>query len=644
MELTAALRTHFGHDSFRPGQEAIVRALIAGESALALFPTGAGKSLCYQLPAILREGTALIISPLIALMKDQVDALRKRGIAAARLDSSLSAQETQQVYADFRDGKLKLLYVAPERLSGETFIERVRRAKISLLAIDEAHCISEWGHNFRPEYLRLARVAEELNLHPVLTLTATATPDVARDICKAFHIASERHVQTSFRRKNLHLRISPTAENAKLPLLAKRLANTKIRPAIVYVTFQKTAETVAEYLAGTGLSARAYHAGMNAEDRDSVQNAFMRGETEIIVATIAFGMGIDKANIRSVIHFNLPKTLENYQQEIGRAGRDGEPAMCEMLACADDAIPLENFTLGDTPTPEAVEMLVRRMLRSGDEFDVSRYDLSQETDIRPLVVETVITYLELDGLLRPTHAFYQSTQIEFQRPEAAILTGHTEDRRKFLSSLFSAGRRGPKYLTLELEAAATRLGEPRERIVKALAWLEETGAIKQKPTGLRHGYRLTGDAAQRDPAAVAAQLATLFQQREQRESQRLAQIIDFATQPGCITRRLLGYFGEPLADDNCGHCHYCRTGTPAEKSALPASPLSPFSDADAELIRELAFEEHPSLSTPRQLTRYLCGLTSPATSRAKLTGRSEFGRFSNVPFRKVMSFVEQCSE
>jgi ATP-dependent DNA helicase RecQ len=273
MDLLNALRIHFGHDAFRPGQEAVVRALLAGESALALFPTGAGKSLCYQLPAVLREGTALIISPLIALMKDQVDALRKRGIAAARLDSSLLARETQQVYADLREGKLKLLYAAPERLSGESFIERLRRVKISLLAIDEAHCISEWGHNFRPEYLRLARVAEELALRPVLTLTATATPEVARDICKAFHIANERHVQTSFRRKNLHLRITPSAANAKLSVLAKRLANPKVRPAVVYVTFQKTAEEVAEYLAGAGLRARAYHAGMDAAERDAVQNA-----------------------------------------------------------------------------------------------------------------------------------------------------------------------------------------------------------------------------------------------------------------------------------------------------------------------------------------------------------------------------------
>ncbi|MEO6741412.1 MAG: C-terminal helicase domain-containing protein, partial [Chthoniobacteraceae bacterium] len=333
---------------------------------------------------------------------------------------------------------------------------------------------------------------------------------------------------------------------------------------------------------------------------------------------------------------------ENYQQEIGRAGRDGQPSLCELLACADDAVPLENFTLGDTPEPRAVEALVRRMLGSGDEFDVSRYDLSQETDIRPLVVETVITYLELDGLLRPTRAFYENTQVQFLKSESAVLSGHTEDRRRFLTALFGAGRRGPKYLTLELEAAAQQIGEPRDRIAKALTWLEETGAITQKPAGLRHGFRLCGDAAQRDPARVAAHLADLFVRREERDSQRLAQIVEFASASGCITRRLLGYFGEALAEENCSHCHFCRTGDPASPIDLPATPIAPLTDEDTEEIRALIFEEHPSLATPRSLTRYLCGLTSPATSRAKLTKRPEFGRHATTPFRSVLAQVESC--
>ncbi|MDP1590316.1 MAG: RecQ family ATP-dependent DNA helicase, partial [Prosthecobacter sp.] len=279
-DLHATLKQHFGHKAFRAGQEQVMEALLAGRSALALFPTSAGKSLCYQLPALLMDGVTLVISPLIALMKDQVQALRARGIAVARLDSSLSADEAMQVFDDMRNGTLKLLYIAPERLMNENFVERLKRLKIAMMAVDEAHCISEWGHNFRPEYLRLALVAKELGIKPVLALTATATPSVAADIRRAFSIEEADHVQTSFLRPNLHFRITPCTAQQRLPVLTKLLLKRKV-PSIVYVTLQNTAEHVATHLQKNGVNALAYHAGLPDEHRHAAQDAFMSGETDV---------------------------------------------------------------------------------------------------------------------------------------------------------------------------------------------------------------------------------------------------------------------------------------------------------------------------------------------------------------------------
>lgn len=639
MDLAATLQQHFGHATFREGQEKVIHALLDGRSALAIFPTGGGKSLCYQLPALLMDGLTLVISPLIALMKDQVEALRSRGIAAARLDSTLSAAEVQQVFADMKSGRLKMLYIAPERLMSESFMERLSRTRIALLAIDEAHCISEWGHNFRPEYLRLAEVARRLKLHPVLALTATATPDVARDIRKAFAITDDDQTQTPFHRPNLALHVTPCESGERLARLTTKLKKTRPFPAIVYVTLQATAESVATHLGKSGLKARAYHAGLADDHRAETQEAFMAGSVEVIVATIAFGMGIDKANIRAVFHYNLPKTLENYQQEIGRAGRDGKPSHCEMLACADDLIVLQNFTYGDTPTPTAVRQLVDHLLRQGAEFDISRYDLAHTVDIRPLVLETVLTYLELDGVLAPLGAFYSGYQFHLVNGEARLLAGHSAERQAFLKKLFNAGKRGPKWITLEnVDAAAATIGEPRERILKALTWLEESGDITLKPSGLRHRYRLCEDAAKRDPAVICQRMQKLFAGRETRDAERLTQVLDFARSPGCLTAHLLRYFGEDLTG-GCGHCESCLAPQETVRE-LPRSNAPVISVDHVAQIQSVMLERHAALRAPRQLARFLCGLTSPAATRARLSRHDHFGMLDRVPFQDVLAQTE----
>ncbi len=624
----------FGFAEFRAGQQAVIERLLAGKNALAIFPAGGGKSLCYELPALMLEGLTVVVSPLIALMKDQVEFLTGRSVPAARLDSSLGPDETRGVYEGLRSDRLRLLYVSPERLGNERFLHLLQRRRISLLAIDEAHCISEWGHNFRPDYLKIARLARQLKVERVLALTATATPSVAADIARAFDIAADDVVHTGFYRPNLNIRVTPCPADERLRTLLACVQQRPRGPTIIYVTLQRTAEDVAQALTQRGFAAEAYHAGLDADRRNRVQDAFMASDQAIVVATIAFGMGVDKANIRYVYHYNLPKSLESYMQEIGRAGRDGQPAFCELLACADDVVTLANFSYGDTPTPQAVAALLGELLDRGEEFDISVYELSQQHDVRPLVVETLLTYLELDGVLHATGPFYTEFRFQPQRPWPEILRGFDAQRAAFLQAVIRQARQGRTWYTLDADEAGRALGEPRERIVKALGYLEEQGAVVLQPAGLRQGYGRGSSAV--DRVKLQATLAARFARREEHDIARIRGVCAWAEQAGCLTAALLQYFGEVRAA--CGHCARC-DGEVARP--LPVARHSPPGATEAARLRALRAEKHAALATPRQLARFLCGLSSPATTRARLRGHKDFGLLQSAPFAEVLAFVER---
>lgn len=347
--LERALHERFGLSAFRPGQREAALAVLEGRDVVAVMPTGAGKSLCFQLPAVLLEGTTIVVSPLIALMKDQVDALRSKGIAAAALHSGLAPHERSAAEAELAGGRLDLLYVAPERLGSGGFRGLLRQARPARLIVDEAHCISQWGHDFRPDYRRLAGFRAELDV-PAAAFTATATPDVRADIATQLGLRDPLDLITGFERTNLTLAVEPCRSREEKAAALARLVADMGPPGIVYAATRKAVELWADVLTGTGLRTGRYHAGLSDAERGRAQDDFLAGQLDVIVATNAFGMGVDKADIRFVAHAELPGSVESYYQEAGRAGRDGQASRCTLLFSPADARTQEFFLAGANPT------------------------------------------------------------------------------------------------------------------------------------------------------------------------------------------------------------------------------------------------------------------------------------------------------
>ncbi len=627
--IETTLQEFFGFNQLRPGQLDVIQHLLEGDSAAAVFPTGGGKSLCYQLPALLLPGVTLVVSPLIALMKDQIDALSVRGINACKLDSSLSIDEYREVVQKLRNGELRLLYIAPERFNNERFREMLSHIRISLFAVDEAHCISEWGHNFRPDYLKLAGFAHQFGAERILALTATATPTVLADICRLFNIKPECAVETGFYRSNLKLDTRIVKPEEREAVLLTAIKSNPLGPIIIYVTLQKTAETIAQKLADAGLPARAYHAGLKDELRSEIQEWFMQADQAIVVATIAFGMGVDKANIRAVYHYNLPKSLENYSQEIGRAGRDGAASNCVMLVCMDDLNVLENFIYGDTPDRLALQGLIEELFTLDTLFDVSLFTLSAKHDIRPLVLRTLLTYLELAGYLEGGTPFYGDYKFKPLQSSREILSQFDGERRDFLGALFGCASKSRVWFSIDPSEAANKLGTTRERVIRALDWLGDQQLLEVKVAGIRHRFKRL-----KQPETMSTLVDELYQrtlQREQAEILRLQQVLDLITLEGCQSNALAGHFGEQR-NTNCSHCCWCRQG----KQALPERQKQIISKALWQQVTQLQ-QMHPKLLTqPRLLSRFLCGITSPHLSKAKLTRHALFGTLGHVSFSEVL--------
>ncbi|RMG56512.1 MAG: ATP-dependent DNA helicase RecQ [Acidobacteria bacterium] len=395
----ALLRQAFGHSDFREGQAEVIEAILQGRNCIVVMPTGGGKSLCYQLPALLLPGRTLVISPLIALMKDQTEALERRGISATFINSSISFEEQKARLTAFAAGRARILYIAPERFRSSYFIEVLRQVPLSLFAIDEAHCISHWGHDFRPDYLRLRAVIEQLGRPPVVALTATATPTIRMDIAEQLGLEEAEHFVAGFDRVNLKLQVQHRRTHKEKLAFIERVLNEVAGSGIIYGATRKIVDSVARELRARGIRALPYHAGLPGSERERAQNAFMDDEVDVIVATNAFGMGIDKPDIRFVIHYNLPDSIDSYYQEMGRAGRDGRESMCSLLFAWSDVRIQEYFIEADHPHPDLIARVYQFLVeRSSETQEISPRGLAEALGERNvLAVNTALVRLEKAG-------------------------------------------------------------------------------------------------------------------------------------------------------------------------------------------------------------------------------------------------------
>lgn len=634
--LEQELSTYFGFSEFMPGQKPVIEMLLQGKSAVAIFPTGSGKSLCYQLPALFLPGITLVVSPLLSLMKDQLDYLKRQKIPAARLDSTLEKGDYNQVLADARSGKLKILMISVERFKNERFRFQLKNLPISLMVVDEAHCISEWGHNFRPEYLKIPFYQKEYGIKQVLLLTATATEEVQADMGQKFNIPLDQFTITGFYRKNLFLKVTPVVNQQKDDLLLAKLVGNA-EPAIVYVTLQKTAERIAMLCNQNSIPALPYHAGLTSEERESIQNKFMTGEIDLVVATIAFGMGIDKKNIRKIIHYDLPKSMENYSQEIGRAGRDQKDALCEVLANKDHVNILENFVYGDTPEAVNIEQVLRSIKASKTKnWEIKLNNLSSEVDIRILPLKTLLVYLEMQKIILPRYTYFEYYSFKSVLDQEAIANYFSDERKAFVRAIFEHSKTAKIWTVINFEAIIENYAKAdRERIIKCLEFLEQKGMIELEAKIAVDVYEIL------DPdfnlAELTAKLYKIFKEKEVHEIKRIARLLDFFESETCLNQVLSAYFGEQK-NMPCEHCSVCEAG----KVKLPVSKPK---QLDEKLLLELITNLKATLKnnvSPLMAAKFLCGITTPALAKAKLTRDQNFGVFENYRFHDVLAKVEGC--
>lgn len=619
MDYQAILKQYWGYDSFRGIQEDIIRSIGEGRDTLGLMPTGGGKSVTFQVPALAQEGMCLVITPLIALMKDQVQNLKRRGIKALALYSGMSRQDIIATLENAIFGNYKFLYISPERLDTEIFRIKLSRMKISMITVDESHCISQWGYDFRPAYLKIAEVRRLLPGVPILALTATATPEVVKDIQLRLEFREENVFRMSFERTNLAYVVRRTENKAaELLHILQRMAGS----AIIYVRNRRRTKEVTEWLQQQGITADFYHAGLDDAVKDIRQQRWQKGESRVMVATNAFGMGIDKPDVRLVIHLDLPDSIEAYFQEAGRAGRDGQKAYAIILYSKADSTTLRKRIPDNFPEKDYIRDVYEHLqyyyeMAMGDglgcvrEFDIE--DFCRKFKYFPVPVDSALKILTQAGYLEYTDEQDNAARLLFTvgREELYKLRGLGDDMDRLIqAALRSYTGLFTDYAFISEETLAVRTGLTHRQVYEMLKELSRRRIVsyiprKKTPYIIYTCERVESDRLNIPPA--------VYEERKARYERRIGAMLDYATnETACRSRMLLHYFGERNEHD-CGQCDTCialrnknkaemkTKGLPARiRQCLEQAPLTPAALADlipaekdllAETLRQMTDDQ-----------------------------------------------------
>jgi ATP-dependent DNA helicase RecQ len=656
-----ALQKHFGFSDFLEGQAEVIESVLAAQNAVVVMPTGGGKSLCYQLPALMLDGVTLVVSPLIALMKDQVDALAARDIPTTFINSSLGYAETNKRLSEIRRGMYKLVYVAPERFRSQAFMDTIATVKVKLFAVDEAHCISHWGHDFRPDYLRLKDAVERLGHPQIIALTATATQKVRADISEQLGLTDPRYLVAGFDRPNLALRVvHVSAEKEKLDTL-KRVIKISGGSGIIYAATRKTVEQIAAKLKMAGLSVEPYHGGMGELERTRAQDSFMSGRVQAIIATNAFGMGIDKRDIRFVVHYHLPGSIEAYYQEVGRAGRDGLPADCLLLFNYADTRTQQFFIEGNHPPPELIRRVYHEIASFGlEKIEMSARELAQRLgEKNDMSIYSALVVLEKAGHIERGRATDKNIIMRLtSRVDFALdqVDGESLEGAVLRELIFNQDINDRDQTEIDLSAMARALDLDDGQTRRALRGLSARGVISY-----RNAYQGRGIKLADDPPARALRIDTKeLAARAAAEQWKLRKMIDYCYSKACLRRFILNYFGDRKKVERCQTCSICaphpasyvdvshsekaragagtlRVGSAARSAKLPAATgIDEMIIDNAPTGRELRAE----LRKRAELDRAMSGAVTIAPEAA--LGRS-LNPAETIVVRKILSCVARLN-